>query len=524
MKTMKRSIALCYLIVLCTASVSFGQTSAQSLGSYAYDQSGNVQSIGPDDEGLTNLYDYDSAGRLIQFVRKNVATGVVVKSETFEYDAYGNLTKQTTNGVATSLAANASTNRLTGAVYDAAGNMLQYGTESYAFDPVGTMTQKSGTWGSAFYIYTADDERIGIEGPDHTWRYMGRDVDGKVLREWSASSWNGSWVWTEDYVYRDGQLAAAVRPPSQGGTRHFHLDHLGSPRLITNTDRVVYAEHAYYPYGREITPPTQELNLGHDTPEPMKFTGHERDFAGTYTGPVLDYMHARYYNPQAGRFLSVDPGRDWNAAHPQSWNLYAYVGNNPLLFSDPTGRAKVLVRDSKGLRWADDADDDGVADEEQQQQQQQQQQPPPPPPPVPSESTGFGGITASYAKGKGGSLTVGENDDQGFVMARAGAGYTAGVKWDPKARVPTPEDGSTPPRAFFGGAASVGISFGPYSFEFTLRTGMVAYTGPDGKLHVSSGNSAGPKGTLKMKEGFGFGIGALAGGEAGFTFDFLKGK
>jgi hypothetical protein len=39
-----------------------------------------------------------------------------------------------------------------------------------------------------------------------------------------------------------------------------------------------------------------------------------------------------------GRFLSVDPGRDWDLRQPQSWNMYSYVRNNPINRIDPTGR------------------------------------------------------------------------------------------------------------------------------------------------------------------------------------------
>jgi RHS repeat-associated protein len=69
----------------------------------------------------------------------------------------------------------------------------------------------------------------------------------------------------------------------------------------------------------------------------MKFTGHERDTLGTCSQTDdLDYMHARFYNPTVGRFLSPDPLRG-NPAQPLSWNLYAYVLNNPLNFFDPLG-------------------------------------------------------------------------------------------------------------------------------------------------------------------------------------------
>ena len=54
-----------------------------------------------------------------------------------------------------------------------------------------------------------------------------------------------------------------------------------------------------------------------------------------------DSLHARYYNPNVARFLSVDPGRDNNLKVPQSWNLYAYVRNNPVSNRDPDGRELV---------------------------------------------------------------------------------------------------------------------------------------------------------------------------------------
>jgi RHS repeat-associated protein len=79
-----------------------------------------------------------------------------------------------------------------------------------------------------------------------------------------------------------------------------------------------------------LTPSESALEL-------MKFTGHERDIAAATNGSV-DYMHARYYNPTGGRFLSVDPGRDWDTKQPQSWNMYSYVRNNPVTNRDPDGK------------------------------------------------------------------------------------------------------------------------------------------------------------------------------------------
>jgi RHS repeat-associated protein len=72
----------------------------------------------------------------------------------------------------------------------------------------------------------------------------------------------------------------------------------------------------------------------------LQFTGHERDQANLGGGvfDLPDYMHARYYD-KVGRFLSVDPILSVEAMRsPQLWNRYAYVGNNPLIRTDPTGK------------------------------------------------------------------------------------------------------------------------------------------------------------------------------------------
>jgi RHS repeat-associated protein len=67
----------------------------------------------------------------------------------------------------------------------------------------------------------------------------------------------------------------------------------------------------------------------------QKFTGQERDSESN-----LDYFHARYFGGALGRFLSPDPGNAGaDPMNPQSWNAYAYVGNNPLGYTDPRGMA-----------------------------------------------------------------------------------------------------------------------------------------------------------------------------------------
>jgi RHS repeat-associated protein len=191
------------------------------------------------------------------------------------------------------------------------------------------------------FLYDADDERIMtfdcafVDGdcavPAQLTTTI-RGLDGKVLRIYNQP-FGGAWNWERDYVYRDGQLLASVEPNTEGGedTVHFHLDHLGSPRQITDELGVQAAFHSYYPFGGEATDPSQ------DDVE-LKFTGHERDDNGGAGAGALDYMHARHFSPRLGRFLSTDPERSIKLPLPQTWNRYSYTSNRPMSFIDTDGR------------------------------------------------------------------------------------------------------------------------------------------------------------------------------------------
>jgi RHS repeat-associated protein len=53
------------------------------------------------------------------------------------------------------------------------------------------------------------------------------------------------------------------------------------------------------------------------------------------------HMQARFYLPMYGRFASPDPARDQHFEQTQSWNIFSYVQNNPIMFIDPDGMATV---------------------------------------------------------------------------------------------------------------------------------------------------------------------------------------
>ena len=63
---------------------------------------------------------------------------------------------------------------------------------------------------------------------------------------------------------------------------------------------------------------------------------------------TTDFMHARYYSPNLGRFMSVDPVGG-TIGSSQSWNRYSYVDNNPIAVVDPNGEAEFRVVNTWGV-------------------------------------------------------------------------------------------------------------------------------------------------------------------------------
>jgi RHS repeat-associated protein len=302
-----------------------------SSGTYLYDGAGNIVSIGSDN------YLYDGVQRLKQSSTQGT-------SETYTYDGFGNMKTRTNIIMPNVLPAS---NRYDGYNYNEIGAVRSDGSYTFTYDALGQpLSKKYGGDASTleYYVYTPSDERIGVQRGAWWW-WSVRDESGKVLRQYKSSATDPTQaaLWVEDFVWRDGLLLGSQRPPEMGGRRHFHLDHLGTPRLITSDAGQLVSYHDYYPFGDEHSPIWQEGPSagGFDREEPMKFTGQERDYAGGMGGEdghAIDDMHARYYSATVGRFFSPDPVLG-NLLRPQSLNRYAYVSNNPLNFYDPLGLA-----------------------------------------------------------------------------------------------------------------------------------------------------------------------------------------
>ncbi|HEM4254476.1 TPA: hypothetical protein U1X40_002030, partial [Streptococcus suis] len=124
----------------------------------------------------------------------------------------------------------------------------------------------------------------------------------------------------ETYVYGNGR--ATYTNESTGDSYHYLTSQSGSVTGLTQNGQAV-ASSSYALYG--ATKQTTDA-----TGNPFAYNGEARDVTG------LDYLRARYYDNQAGTFLTADsyPG---SQTDPLSQNLYAYVQNSPANYTDPSG-------------------------------------------------------------------------------------------------------------------------------------------------------------------------------------------
>ncbi|GLQ22520.1 hypothetical protein GCM10007853_03940 [Algimonas ampicilliniresistens] len=117
---------------------------------------------------------------------------------------------------------------------------------------------------------------------------------------------------------------------------YLHPDQLGSATAGTSQSGAVLWREQYAPYGDKLTAPAANDDLG-------SFTGHIDDDATTDMN--LTYMQARYYDPGAGRFTSIDPVTFLDTMEPGMVNRYAYTMGDPVNLIDPLGEQGCSVAD-----------------------------------------------------------------------------------------------------------------------------------------------------------------------------------
>jgi RHS repeat-associated protein len=104
---------------------------------------------------------------------------------------------------------------------------------------------------------------------------------------------------------------------------HFHVDHLGSTQVVTDSGGAVLQQVRYKPFG-------QVRYRGSALYNRYEFTGYESESTSG-----LDYAGARFYDPALGSFLTHDP-------IPHHANPYSYVGWNPTNDTDPNGECGLI--------------------------------------------------------------------------------------------------------------------------------------------------------------------------------------
>jgi RHS repeat-associated protein len=237
-----------------------------------------------------------------------------VDNQTWSYDLAGNI---------------ASNSRLGAYHYSAdhPDQVIGAGANSYTYDAAGMTTSGGGrtmTWNgdnqlasvtrggvTTNFTYDGDGFRIQQTSGNETRRYLGEDVEV-----------DGSGTYTK-YV----AIAGTVIARKDGATRTWlHADQVGTIVATTDASGAVVDRWDYSANGVVLSGPAANGGRG--------FTGHRQDATG------LVYMNARFYDPELGRFISPDPTIDGEDS--VGLNRYAYVANNPVDSSDPTGLCKDL--------------------------------------------------------------------------------------------------------------------------------------------------------------------------------------
>ena len=108
-----------------------------------------------------------------------------------------------------------------------------------------------------------------------------------------------------------------------GSTSYYLLDALGSVLGVVDSAGDVVKRYEYEPYGQAIPTTGSHAN-------PWRFA------SGYLDGSGFTKFGTRYYVPSLARWTQHDPKRG-SLFEPKTLNLYAYVGCDPVNYTDPTG-------------------------------------------------------------------------------------------------------------------------------------------------------------------------------------------
>ncbi|MDP3752142.1 MAG: Ig-like domain repeat protein [Polaromonas sp.] len=290
--------------------------------------------------GMDQTFAYDNLNRL-------VSATLGASSIQYSYDATGNRTAKAISGTSYANAIAPTSNKLTQTqdvlgtatiVHDAAGNITNDGTNTFSYSDRGRLATTANAGGTATYSHNALELRVSKSGPTALIptgaAYYIYDEEGKLLGEYDA---NGTPI--SETIY----LGSPVGVMKQTGTAassniavslyNVSTDQIGAPRVITRStdEAIVWRWDTAEAFGA-TAPDQNPSNLG-------TFTFNQR-----FPGQVFDAESGllqnwnREYNPRIGRYMQSDP-----IGLAGGINTFAYVGGNPLSYSDPTGLQAIPV-------------------------------------------------------------------------------------------------------------------------------------------------------------------------------------
>ncbi|MFB7142574.1 DNRLRE domain-containing protein [Gottfriedia sp. NPDC056225] len=292
--------------------------------SYEYDANGNRSKINlPNNQAVVYTYD-----KLNQLKSEEYPDGT--KKE-YSYDGFGNRARVqlTKNGSTTEIKAEFNIeNQLTklgnnNIEYDIDGNRKKDGDYSYEWNPVGqliSVTKNGESTPFATYKYDEQGRRVEKTVNGVTTKYF---YDGDSINVLYETDSNG--VVLRSYVYSaDGQRLAMK---TQGQTIYYHYNAHGDVIALTDDAKQTVAIYTYDAWGNVISSTS---------------SGIAADNSFGYAGYMYDkeikmyYLIARYYQPENGVFLSLDP-QTGKYDDLNSQNGYNYASNNPIYFYDVIG-------------------------------------------------------------------------------------------------------------------------------------------------------------------------------------------
>jgi RHS repeat-associated protein len=322
--------------------------------SYRYDPSGNVTRIGdtppdasappPTGPADTQCFTYDYLRRLTEAWTPAGGDCAAARSmpalggpapywQSFGYDRTGNRTTSTertptaTNNrtYAYPSAATAHPHALQSVTsngtagptygYDSTGNTVTQpgpaGNQTLTWDAEGHLASSTDSTGTTTYIYDADGNRVIRRDPAGQTIYL----PGQEIRVPASTS-----TTTTRYYQHAGQTVAMR---TAAGITWLVNDPQGTAEASLDAATQAAVARRQTPFG---TPRGATISWPND----KGFVG------GTVDNTGLTHLGAREYDPNAGRFISVDPVID--SSDPQQMNGYAYANNTPVTASDPDGQ------------------------------------------------------------------------------------------------------------------------------------------------------------------------------------------